>query len=1049
MKTKFNGFLALLLALVVQVSFAQEKTVTGKVTDASGPLPGVTVVVQGTNTGTQTDFDGNYSITASVGDVLLFSFIGMKDVEITIGSSNTYDVAMQESAEALEEVVVTALGIKREKKSLGYAQQSVDGDKLNETRQTDISNALAGQVAGVQFVGAPSSGFGNSSIRLRGDTNVLYIVDNIKVGSPSDINTDEIAEMSVLKGAAATALFGPEGINGVIVITTKSAQNGQSSVSINSSTAWENVYLLPEYQNDYGGGYSQEFNTFNYDPSIHPADWASFDGQPMVEYYADESWGPRLDGQLVRHWDSWIPGDPEFGKLRPWVANPDNVKDFYDTGMTYNNAVTFSKGGEDYSIRANINNIERTGVYPNSERVTTRGNINASLDITDRLTAFAIMNYEDRRTRNFQDNGYGNLGSNFNQWWQRQLDMDRLRNYRRNGNLVSWNINSPTNLQPLYWDSPFVEPYENVNFQTKNAFFGKMGMSYDFGKGFDATIEVRKRMNSLEFNDRFAWGALGQPSYRESESISNQEEAFGYVNYQNQINEDFDVSARAGFELQTNTYKSINAGTVGGLTTVNHYSLDTSVDRPSLSSYASKSKRRSMFLNASFGYKSMLYLDGAARFDWSSTANPDNNRVETYGGSLSFIFSQLLNSRDIMSFGKLRASFAQAPRFPGVYQLAETYAVGTPYGSDGTLSVRGTYFNPELYGGVREEFEIGTEMKFLGDRIGLDLAYFEKKDKELPVSVSLDGSTGYTSTRSNAGQQTYHGFEVGLNATPVSNENFRWDISVNFATLKRHVDAIAPGVDVNVLSSSWRGIQLQERVGEEWGAIYGRAFQRDEAGNKILSSSGSPRYDTNQYLGNVLPDYTGGIINNIRYKNFSLNFNIDYQKGGKVFSVTRMFNNYSGLGTETIGTNAIGNNVRDDIDGSSGSWFYTPLADAASTSGGVLIEGVDETSGAPASYLVQDWVYWGRLFALHERWLYDASYWKLRTVRIDYSFGEIENTPISDLNIGLFANNVWVIDSAIPGLDPSEIELRNGVPWTEGGQSPNTRTIGLNLKLTF
>lgn len=1047
MKTKFNGFLALLLALVVQISFAQEKTVTGKVSDASGPLPGVTVVVKGTNTGTQTDFDGNFSISASVGDVLQFSFIGMKNSEITVGSSNSYDVTMTESAEALEEVVVTALGIKREKKSLGYAQQSVDGDQLNKTRQTDISNALAGQVAGVQFVGAPSSGFGNSSIRLRGDTNVLYIVDNIKVGSPSDINTDEIEEMSVLKGAAATALYGPEGINGVIVITTKSAQNGQSQVAINSSTAWENVYLLPEYQNEYGGGYSQDFNVFSYDPSKHPAEWAAFDGQQMVEYYADESWGPRLEGQMVRHWDSWIPGDT-FGELRPFEAQPNNIKDFYDTGVTYNNAITFSKGGEDYSIRANINNIERTGVYPNSERITTQANINATLNLTDRLTATAVANYQDRRTKNFQDNGYGNVGSNFNQWFQRQLDMDRLRDYRRNGSLVSWNLNGPTDLTPLYWDSPFVEPMENVNYQTKNAFFGKMGLAYDFGHGFDAAIEVRKRQNSYEYNDRFAWGALGQPSYNENESNSNQEEAFGLLNYKNQISEDFDVSASLGFELQTNNYKSITAGTVGGLTTVDFYSLNTSVDRPSLSSYKSTSKRRSTFLNASFGYKSMLYLDGAARMDWSSTANADNNRVETYGGSLSFIFSQLFNSKDVVSFGKLRASFAQAPRFPGVYSLSETYSVGTPYGSDGTLSVRGSYPNPGLYGGVREEFEIGTELKFWGDRLGIDLAYFEKADKELPVSVSLDGSTGYTGTISNAGKQSYNGFEVGFNATPVSNDSFRWDIAINVATLKRRVDAIADGIDVNVLSSSWRGIQLQERVGEEWGAIYGRAYRRDDAGNVLLSSTGSPRYDSNQYLGNVLPDYTGGIINNFSYKKFSLGFDIDFQKGGKVFSVTKMFNNYSGLGSETVGNNELSNPVRDAIDGT-GGWWYTPTSGATATSGGVLIEGVDETSGAPASYYVDASVYWGRLFALHERWLYDASYWKLRTVRIDYSFGEIENSPISDLNIGLFANNVWVIDSAIPGLDPSEIELANGVPWTEGGQSPNTRTIGLNLKLVF
>ena len=253
--------------------------------------------------------------------------------------------------------------------------------------------------------------------------------------------------------------------------------------------------------------------------------------------------------------------------------------------------------------------------------------------------------------------------------------------------------------------------------------------------------------------------------------------------------------------------------------------------------------------------------------------------------------------------------------------------------------------------------------------------------------------------------------------------------------MNRYVNKIADGIDVNVLSSSWRGIQLQERVGEEWGAIYGRAFRRDDAGNMILSSSGAPRYDTDQYLGNVLPDFTGGMTNNISYKNFNLGFDIDFQKGGKVFSVTRMFNNYSGLGTETIGNNNLGN----------------PVRDAVADGGGVLIEGVDETSGAPVSMNIDAATYWGRLFALHERWLYDASYIKLRTMRLDYTLPNAltEKTPFRALNIGVFANNLWLIHSAIPGLDPSEIELANGVPWTEGGQLPNVRTIGLNVKLTF
>jgi TonB-linked SusC/RagA family outer membrane protein len=879
-KTTLKGILTLFLAFVVQATFAQDKTISGTVTDQNNvPLGGVNILVQGTANGTQSDFDGNYTITASEGKILVFTYIGLKEATATVGSTNVINIQMQEDAQALQEVVVTALGIKREKQSLGFAQQTVTSENLVRSRETDVSNALAGKVAGVQFVGAPSTGFGNSNIRLRGNTNVLFIVDNVKIISSSDINTDDIAEMSVLKGAAATALFGPQGINGVIIITTKQAKNGESVVTLNHSTALENVYLLPEYQNEYGGGYSQEFNEFSYNPSQHPASWSAFDGQQMVEYYADESWGPKMNGQLVRHWDSWIPGDPEFGQLRPFSPNPNNVRDFYDTGITNNTALTYSKGGDGYSVRASLINIDRTSVSPNSDRNTVQASVNASLDITEKLTGFVNVNYQDRRTKNFPDNGYGNLGSNFNQWWQRQLDMDRLREYKRNGQFVSWNLNSPTNTTPLYWDAPFFEAFENLNFQNKNSTYGKFGLSYEVNQDLNGTVEVRKSVNSLEYNNRTGWGGLNLPGYNEQEIIDVSDELFGIVNYQKQLTEDIDVSASAGFEIQTQTYKSINAATVGGLTTVDFYSLNTSLDRPSLSSYTSVNKRQSTFAKASFGYKGILYLDGSARLDWSSTANPENNRVKTLGGSASFIFSKLLANNDILSFGKLRASIAQAPRFPNVYQLAETYSVGTPYGSDGTLSVRGTFPNALLQGGVREELEFGTELKFFGNRIGLDLTYFEKIDTDLPASISLDGATGFTSTLDNQGEQFYKGFEVGINTIPLQGKDFEWGLNANFATLNRYVNKIADGIDVNVLSSSWRGIQLQERVGEEWGAIYGRAFSRDDAGNMILSSTGSPRYDTDQYLGNVLPDFTGGMTNNISYKNFNLGFDIDFQKG--------------------------------------------------------------------------------------------------------------------------------------------------------------------------
>ena len=1056
MKTKFSSILTLLLAFVVQITFAQQQTITGTVTDSDGlPLPGVNVLIKGTTDGTQTDFDGNYSIEASQGDVLVFSFVGLATAEYTVGSTSTLDVTMENDSAQLDEVVVTALGIKREKQSLGYAQQSVGGESLAKARETSVNNALAGKVAGVQFRGAPSSGFGNSNIRLRGNTGVLYIVDNVKINNPSDIIVDDIEDMSVLKGAAATALYGPQGRNGVIIITTKQAADGVSEISINHSSAMERVYLLPEYQNEYGGGYSQEFNVFSYDPSIHPSDWSSFDGDLMVEYYADESWGPRMDGTPVRHWDSWIPTNSEFGQLRPFSPNPDNIRNFFETGYTTNTNLTYEKGGEGYSVRTSIAAIDRTGVIPNSERKTVQGSVNASLDITDKLTGFVNVNYQDRRTSNYTNVGYGNIASNFNQWFQRQLDMDRLRDYRQNGQTVSWNLNSPTNLTPLYWDMPYFDTNENLNPQTKNAFYGRFGMSYEFFDGLDASVEVRKTYNAYESNDRFAFGGLGIPYYSEAESTENVDELFGILNYETDLSDDFDVAASVGFEIYDENYKSINASTNGGLTAEGFYSLNTSRDRPSVSSFKREISRNSAFAKASFGFRDLLYLDGSARLDWQSTANPDDNRVETYGGSASLIFSKLLPDNNILSFGKLRASFAEAPFFPGVFAISETYSIGVPYGSYGKLSVQGQLNNPNLQGGVVKEYELGAEFRFLDSRLGFDVTRFNRENDQLPAGVSLDPTTGYTSFQVNSGKQTYEGWEFALNVVPVRTEDFTWDITANLATLERTVDAIAPGTDVNVLSNSWRGIQLQERVGEEWGAIYGRAYRRDDAGNKVLSATGNPLYDSNQYLGNILPDFTGGGSSYMTYKNFSLGLDFDFQKGGKIFSVTKMFNAYSGLGEGTVGNNAAGNPVRDAVTGTDViSGLVVAENNAGADTGGVLISGVDETTGEPASYYVEAQTYQGRLFALHEEWLYDATYVKLRQARLDYELPStlLDKTPIKSANIGVFASNLWMIYSAVDGIDISELEdngALSGYGWEEGGQSPNTRTIGLNLNVSF
>lgn len=1062
MKTKLNGLLTLLLAFVVHISYAQDKTISGTVTDSDGlPLPGVNIVVQGTTTGTQTDFDGNYTISASEGQVLLYTYLGLKPASRTVGSSNIINVQMEEDAQSLDEVVVTAaLGVTREQKSLGFAAQKVEGDNLIKARDTDVNNALAGKVAGVQFLGAPSSDFRNSSIRLRGNTNVLFIVDNIKVNSVSDINPDDIADMTVLKGLTATALYGPEGRNGAIVITTRRAKDGKGTITINQNTSLESVYLLPEYQNEYGGGYTQEFPTFNYNPAQHPASWASFDGQPMVEYYADESWGPRMDGTLVRHWDSWIPGDPEFGKLRPFSPNPNNIRNFYNTGMTNRTNLTFMKGGEEYSIRTSVTRTEKEGIVPNTRRTQYDFSTNADMNISEKFKMYTNISFQIRKTKNFAALGYGSIGSNFNQWWQRQLDMDRVKDYNRNGQIVSWNLNGPTNPRPLYWDSPHFLLNESVNNETKNMFNGRLGGTYTFNDHLNLSIEARKTYNAYDYDSRAGWGGLSQEGYSENENTSTRDELFGIMNYQNNFG-DFDISGKLGSEFSFYNFKDIRASTNGGMTVDNYYSLDTSVDRPNVDSDRRKSQNRAVFAAASFGYGGFLYLDGTARWDWSSTANPDDNKVETYGVSGSFIFSEFIPQNDFFTFGKLRAGYAEAPIFPNAHRLNPIYSNQNPYGSNGAMTVPNGLRNPALTGGIRSEVELGGELKFFRNRIGLDITYFEKTDTNLPVSLTLDSSTGYTGVSTNSGEQFYKGLEIGLTGTPIRTENFEWEVSANLATLSRWVNSLAEGVTVNTLdgtSQGWGGLLLQEREGEEWGVLYGRKAQRNDNGDLLLSSTGAIQYDTNQFLGNVLPDFTGGFTSNMRYKNFDLFLGFDFQKGGQYFSVTDMFINYSGLGIESVGDNALGNPKRDPLTGTGiVDGIAVPAATAGNNSGGILVEGVDATSGNPAAYYVDPVQYYGRLFGLSEFYLHDASYIKLRTLRLGYNLPKkfLDQTPFSKANIAFYANNLWLIDSDLNFVDPSELEnigwstSANNYNFIEGGQLPPARTLGLNVSLTF
>ena len=1059
MKTKFKGILTLFLALVVQVSFAQEKTISGTVSDKSGVLPGVSIVIEGSNRGVETNFDGKYSIEANSGDVFVFRYLGYETAKITVATSNIINITLVEGGEVLDEIVITAYGIKRDKKSLGFSQQTVAGPALTQAKETDLSNALAGKVSGVQIVGNSSSTFGNSTIRLRGSDNVLYVVDGIRVYSVSDINTENVASMSVLKGAAATAVYGPDGRNGVIVITSKVAKKGETIIELDYNTSINSVATLPDYQNEYGGGYSQEWDTFSYDAAQDPASWASFDGQKMPLYQADESWGPKLDGTLVRHWDSWVENTPEFGELREWSPQADNVREFYEDAVTNFVTLAFSKAGDNYNIRTTLSDLRANGIIPNSNRKSSKFSINLSYDMSDKFQFYTNINYEDRHTLNNPDQGYGNIASNMNQWWQRQLDMSRLSNYERNGELTSWNINGPRDPKPLYWDSPYLHSYENFQNEYKNSTFGKIGGTYTINDKFNVTGEIRRTFHSYSRDDRGTTKSLLDQSFYSESFVNNERiEYFGMVNYADKyLDGDLDLNASLGGEIIKTEYNALTSSTVGGLTIPGFYNLSGSKDAASNRNYTIGDERQGMFVKGSLGYKNTLYFDASYRFDWSSTAKADDNRVETFGTSLSFLTHKIIPKNDVLTFSKLRLGYAQAPYFPNPYNVNNTYIVDELYNGNGTLSVNGRQQNPDLIGGTRTETEIGTELQFFGNRFSLDFTYFNRVDSDIPVTVPLDGATGYSSIVLNSGQQTSKGLELGVFGDVIRSDNFTWNVGLNFATLSRFVDELYEGIESRDLSTYTSNMKLQERVGQEWGLFYGRGFATHTDGSKIFTTGDSFARETNKNLGSLLPDFTGGFTSNMNYKNFGLNLGFDFQKGGQYYSRTERYFDHSGLSSQTAGLNDKGN----------------PKRDAVADGGGVHIVGVLQTgtdaNGTPTSdgTVVDKYVDAKGHFSLsnlgniYENNVHDATYIKLRTVRLNYTFNKTvtDKINIKSATLGLYANNVWLIYSDLPWIDPSEIEKRSGTNpltdqgggynWAEAGQLPNTRTIGLNLNLRF
>lgn len=1075
---------SLLICLSLSLSvFAQERTISGTVTsDDNLPVPGAGVKITGTSTSTLTDNNGKYTIKVPASaKSLTFTFVGMTTQTKPIGASNVVNAMLITDSKVLSEVIVTGLGVSRAAASLGYSVQKVDGESVSVAKNYDVSTALAGKVAGVQLVGSPSSAFGNADIVIRGvkglsltNSTPLFVVD----GTPTEqenIIMDNIENISVLKGAAATAVWGNRGQNGVVLITSKKgSRNTKSSIELNLGANFENLSLLPTYQDQYAGGsksnsisagttYDAEgFLLFKYNPAIHPASWASFNGQRMLEYGNDESWGPKMQGQQYRPYYSWYPG-ADFGLTTALVPQPDNVRDYFKTGRNLNNSIAFTGGSDKFNFRVTYANQNRTLISPGTKRDNNQLGISATYDISPKFAVSTDINYRRVKTIGNLTEGYRNDGlnvpQNFNQWWQRQLDMERLRNYKRaDGTFETWNIANPNGnarldskagglLAPQYWDSPFFA--QELNYQTNksNYLFGNLGLNYKITSSLNWDNRVRLNFNDGVGDNRIATGGYNKIDLYRITTSTNTE-----FNYESNLNfrktfGDFSIDATGGINLRTNRGQGTEMSTAGGLTFPNFFSITGSVARPNVDNTYSAREVRSVLARASFGYKSFLYVDATARNDWSSALPVSDNSYFYPSVSTSFVFSEIIKNQDIkkyLTFGKVRASFAQVGNDLGFNAVNIALDNGSIYNSDASATIGNQYRSGLIKPSLTKSFEVGAELKFI-NRIGVDFSWYKDNNTNQILSLTIPGSSGFSTAQINAGDIQSKGMELAISGTPVKTRSFVWNMGVNFAKNESLIKELAPQQKTVVAgnSSIATGVRIENREGKEFGMIVGRAWRRNADGKVIVGSNGVPLFDENVDLGTVLPKFTGGFYSNFSYKNFDLAFSIDFQKDGLYYSGTNQFVEGSGLSDRTVGLNDKGFDWR-EFPGS-----YT-LAGGNTGNGGIRVANSVFANGTENNRYIDAKTYFYNAKQLESsNFLINASYIKLREVRVGYTFNKkmLGNLPVQNVNLGFTVGNAWLIagPSKKYGIDPSELETY----WTEQGQISQTRNFGINLRASF
>ncbi|WP_436487439.1 SusC/RagA family TonB-linked outer membrane protein [Chitinophaga sp. ARDCPP14] len=1047
-------------------SIAQTGIVTGKVTGEKGEsLPGVSVQIKNTNKGTSTDTDGNFRLDAGNTDVtLVFRLVGYLTTEVNTGGKGNITVTLKQDTRNLDQVVVTALGISRKERAVGYSVQEVKGSNLTLTKEQNVLGSLAGKIAGVQVVGASGASMGGTQkIKLRGINSIngqeepLIVVDGTPISNNNfagrngpdlgnlaqDINPEDIESVNVLKGPAASALYGLRGQYGVILITTRQGGrkgNRKVNVDVNSAFSVEKAGNFMPLQNIYGAGSSQQFSTI------------TVNGQEqLVASGTDESWGPKMDGTPVRQMYSFYPADPDYGKLTPFSPHPDNIKDYFVTGTTFNNNISMSGGGENTTFRLSFNHTDIKGIEPNTYLKRNNLGFNGSLNLTPKLTVTTSFNYANNKgLRPAQ--GYYQGSRNFYQWFERSLDMNRLKQYKYpDGTFYHWNhedIDDPDFLKKpgSDWNNPYFEAYENLNHDTRDRFFGNVGLSYDVLPGLKVSGAVRGDMYTQSIDQRKAYGGRDINEYYEAK-FENKEMNYELLAQYNKTFDKLSFNANVGGNLLTQRYNGIQGRTQGGLSVVNFYNLSASIDRPDVSNYLRRKEVRSAFAAVSFGYDNIYYLDATVRNDISSALPAGNNSYWYPSVSFSMVFSELLQWEPL-SYGKVRISLAKAGSDLDPYQIYESYILEAPYkGRDDNtylpMHLPTTLNNPGIRPSLGNSFETGLDLKVLKNRLGLAFTYYNQQNIDQVLSIPVSGAIGYENTIINAGKIQNKGMELSLTAMPVQTKVFNWNSTLNVSRNRSLVKELYPGIntlqlDVNTYSRV--SVYLNADVNAAFGTLVGNAYRRDaKTGKILLDAANLPMFEENHNFGSVVPDFTGGWLNSFRIGRFDVSAMIDFQSGGQFFSWTKMLSVKSGQAEETAAINDKGKNVRD------------PLADG----GGVKVNGISSVTGEEVTAYVDAKSYYRTVLgtSVYEEWLYDASYIKMRELRVGYTFSRevYRKMPFNSINVALIARNPFMIYQQAPkGLDPSELSTgRSSISWLETGQLATTRSFGINLNISL